>query len=131
MNTLDTRDLQEELDELETNCNFEYASVYEDDPFCIEDTYAPWIEENCPELQELLDLKEELEDSGWEYGITLIDTRDFKEYARELAEDLYGTELRDSNWPFTCIDWERAAHELTQDYSVITYGDDDYYYREA
>lgn len=28
-------------------------------------------------------------------------------------------ELSDAKWPFTCIDWEQAAKELSHDYTSI------------
>lgn len=40
----------------------------------------------------------------------------FQAYAEELAEELYGKELSDARWPFSCIDWEKAARELSYDY---------------
>jgi len=38
------------------------------------------------------------------------------EYAQELAEELHGEEMRKAHWPFSCIDWEHAARELSYDY---------------
>lgn len=38
------------------------------------------------------------------------------EYAQEIAEDLHGEEMRKAQWPFSCIDWEHAARELSHDY---------------
>ena len=49
----------------------------------------------------------------------MIAARDFKEYARELADDLGLTSPSDK-WPFTCIDWNEAADELACDYSAVT-----------
>ena len=38
-----------------------------------------------------------------------------KDFAQQLAEDL--GDLKDNvSWPYTCIDWEQAAHELMMDY---------------
>lgn len=45
--------------------------------------------------------------------------KSLEEYAQELAEELYGKELRDAVWPFTCIDWEHAARELSYDYAIL------------
>lgn len=42
-----------------------------------------------------------------------------EEYAQELAGELYGKELSAAIWPFTCIDWEWAARELSYDYSIL------------
>jgi Antirestriction protein (ArdA) len=38
------------------------------------------------------------------------------EFAQELAAELYGKELSEARWPFSCIDWEHAARELSYDY---------------
>jgi antirestriction protein len=41
-----------------------------------------------------------------------------EEFAQHLAEDTGA--LSDSvTWPYTCIDWERAAFELSFDYSIL------------
>jgi len=41
-----------------------------------------------------------------------------EEFAQQLAEDTGA--LNDSaSWPHYCIDWERAAHELSYDYSLL------------
>lgn len=42
-----------------------------------------------------------------------------EEYAQELAGELYGKELEGAAWPFTCIDWEWAARELSYDYAIL------------
>ena len=42
-----------------------------------------------------------------------------EEYAQELAGELYGKELEDARWPFSCIDWEHAARELSYDYAIL------------
>lgn len=53
---------------------------------------------------------------------------DFKEYAQELAEDI-GAINEVDNWPYTCIDWEHAARELSYDYSSVTIDGTDYLFR--
>jgi antirestriction protein len=42
-----------------------------------------------------------------------------EEYAQELAGELYGKELDDARWPFTCINWQHAAEELSHDYALL------------
>ena len=86
------------------------------------------------ELAELEELLEELRGAGggdhqWKgdwYPRELIDTEDFEEYAEELASDCY--DIPDT-WPHRCIDWEKAARELSQDYSLISFRGSDYYWR--
>ena len=92
-----------------------------------------WDDENSEELRELEELLEELRGAGgdhkWEndwYPRELIDVDDFEEYAEELATDAY--DIPDT-WPHRCIDWEKAARELAQDYSLATFRGSDYYWR--
>ena len=40
----------------------------------------------------------------------------FQEFAEELARDIYGDEIDAARWPFSCINWEHAARELSYDY---------------
>ena len=93
-----------------------------------------WDDENSEELAELEELLEELRGAGggdhkWEndwYPRELIDVDDFEEYAEELAADAY--DIPDT-WPHRCIDWEKAARELAQDYSMVSFRGSDYYWR--
>jgi hypothetical protein len=110
MNILDSRDLQERLDELE-------ALDERDD-------------DESEELTALRDLKEETDDCGWEYGIFFIDEDDFEEYAQELADDI-GATNRNAPWPLNHIDWEAAADELRIDYMEAEYQGTTYLYRDA
>jgi hypothetical protein len=54
----------------------------------------------------------------WLHGATFIADSYFEEYAQELAEDI-GAVNRNVEWPYTCIDWERAARELKSDYTAV------------
>ena len=93
-----------------------------------------WDDENGEELAELEELLEELRGAGggdhqWEgdwYPRELIDADDFEEYAEELASDCY--DIPDT-WPHRCIDWAKAARELSQDYSMVSFRGSDYYWR--
>lgn len=86
------------------------------------------------ELAELEELIEELRGAGggdfqWHgdwFPRELIAVDDFEEYAEELASECY--EIPDT-WPHRCIDWEKAARELEQDYSLVTFRGSDYYWR--
>lgn len=42
----------------------------------------------------------------------------FQEYAENLARELYGEQLDAARWPFTCINWEHAARELSYNYGT-------------
>lgn len=78
-----------------------------------------WDTDYKEELDSLVAFAEELGGycSDWRHGTTLVRDSHWEEYTRETAEELYGKELRDSHWPFNCIDWERAARELQMDYT--------------
>lgn len=151
MNILDTRDLykrQQELqsdlsdlgDELLDAKNYVEEAVDEgedhsDDCDCdlceevrrCEEALSEWKDEYEDELKELDSLELEI-GSEWRHGVGLIDVDDFEEYAEQFAEDI-GAIDRNSNWPNNCIDWEQAAEDLLQDYSVCTYEGIDYYFR--
>ncbi len=58
-------------------------------------------------------------DGNW-YPDYLIADRHFKDYAKELAYDISGEELREASWPMRCIDWDKVASELQKDYTYIT-----------
>lgn len=92
-----------------------------------------WREDNPDEGEELIEEFRDIEnflsevrgyggdhqyDGEW-YPLIFIHENSFAEYARDLADDLYGAEMRDSSWPFNCIDWEQAAEELKGDYSPV------------
>jgi hypothetical protein len=111
---LDSRDLEDEIVEFEEL-----------------KTEAGWLAaDNRCRLSELRKLRAELEGYGWEDGIQLIREDDFEEYAQELAEDC-GMIPADLSWPVCYIDWERAARELSMDYSLVTFDGSDWYWREA
>lgn len=107
---------QEEHDELESNVETAQSAV--------DDAVNEFGTEEQEELEELDNLESEIGRS-WRDGETMIPEDEFEDYARELADDIGGT--KGNEWPFTCIDWERAAHELAQDYSTVSYQGTDYY----
>jgi hypothetical protein len=51
-------------------------------------------------------------------GVTLVHERYFKEYAKQLAEDI-GATSSNAAWPLYHIDWDAAAEELKQDYCEV------------
>ena len=80
-----------------------------------------FLEDEIDALQEVVD--ECIND-------TLVHEDHFREYAEELAVDIGAIDRRQrDHWPYTCIDWEQAADELKQDYSVIDIRGGTYYYR--
>lgn len=147
MSYLDTRDLEARRqaleDELETlksavtDAEEAYAESDEEgrDDAEIELDQAhrdldDWVADNQDEFDALNNLRDEFDHRSWRDGITLIPEDDFEDYARDLAEDLYGNDIRKSSWPFDCIDWEKAADSLRMDYSSVEYEGVTYLYRK-
>lgn len=86
-------------------------------------------EEDDQELAALQALAAEASDyaSDWKYGATLIRDSYFEEDAQQYVEDLYGIEGND--WPFTLIDWTKAAKDRKQDYTSVSFDGIDYWIR--
>lgn len=96
-------------------------------------TNADWEADFPDDAAELAALEALAEEAAgyapdWTYGETLIRDSYFEEYARELAEDL-GMLDKGDRWPHTCIDWERAADELKQDYTAVDFDEVTYWVR--
>ena len=70
-------------------------------------------------IQELAD-ECEAATGDFGHGAILINDAYFTEYARELAHDV-GAITDNRGWPYTCIDWQRAARELQMDYTPVEY----------
>ena len=105
--TLDSRDLEEQLN----------------DPTTDDET-----------KEAIKELKEECEDYGWEYGIHFINEYYWEDYCRDFAEDCGYLNMSSndiSNPLESCIDWEKWADLMKQDYSETTFEGKTYYYREA
>lgn len=102
---------------------------------------AYWVKDEGVHLPD--DEKEELEakeeflnsltgyggDLKWEgewYPSELIEDVDFANHAQQLAEDIYTIP---DGWPYTCIDWEKAAEELKMDYTCADLDGETYWYR--
>lgn len=107
---LDTRQLQDVIDDIE--------SIDE--------------EERDDDQKATLKALEELSDDigEWLHGNTLIRESYFQEYAEQTADDI-GAIDRNATWPCNCIDWERAAAELQQDYSSCEIDGTTFYYRDC
>jgi hypothetical protein len=83
---------------------------------------------NSPDQNELVALRDV--ENEINRDSQLIHEDAFEDYARELAEDLHGKEIREASWPFDCIDWERAADELRADYTTVEIDGNTYYVRD-
>ena len=89
---------------------------------------SPQLDEFLEENEEEIGALQEVVDEG--IDDTLVHKDYFREYAEELAMDIGAIDRRQRDqWPYTCIDWEQAADELKQDYSVIDIRGGTYYYR--
>lgn len=109
---LDTRELREEMDDLEFQSSDDSLGLDGDE------------QERLEAIRELLD---DIGPDAYD-GVTLIPEDEFEDHARELAEEI-GAIPEDNGWPVYCIDWKWAASELQTDYSTVTFDGTDYYYR--
>lgn len=97
-----------------------------------------WPTECSDDAEELARLEKLLEETAgyggdhqWQgtwYPGSMIADDYFKTYAEDFADDI-GAINRDAAWPVCHIDWDAAAESLKQDYSSITYGGVEYWYR--
>lgn len=143
--TIDTRDAQKRIDEIlpfkiEVNDTGDYDEEFatseeaeqylnEVDPERRSPLTITEYEDESEELRNLLELKDQVDHGEWQSGATLIADRYFADYAREYAEDIHGSAVRDAAWPFTHIDWDEAADDLRQDYTSVDYGGETYWVR--
>ena len=110
------RDLDEELDELQERAD--------DDSGEDGSSTDPLGDDERERLDALIALKANM-GSEWDDGVSLISESDFEDYARDMAEDLYGLDACQS----LPVDWERWAFEVQTDYSVVEFDGETYYYR--
>lgn len=120
---IDSRDVIARIDELEGECDDLYPDGWDDDTEESEDDMG-----ELSELRILLSLQDEAGGGDWSYGEALIRDTYFKDYARQLAEDIGALENTDA-WPGRCIDWDQAAEELQQDYTSVDYDGVEYWIR--
>lgn len=129
MSYLDTRDLDNELDELQQRADAEQEEreEYDDigdkaEPFSASD---PLDDDERERLSSLTTLRDEFDSRDWRDGVTLIPESDFEDYARETAEDIGDI----PDYLAAYIDWERFADAVRMDYSVVEFDGETYYYR--
>ena len=139
---LDTRDLQEQIDNLESEIEDlnEYLEDLDKDLIsCGSDFELLTVQDEIEkgkeqlqdlrnELQPLLDLKYE-GIPEWDYGATLIPESDWEEYVEDLLKDC-GYVPNDVPW-WIVIDWAATADNVAADYSTVDYDGDTYYYRNC
>jgi uncharacterized protein (UPF0335 family) len=128
---------QEAVNDLDGN-DFDEVSTFEEAEQEAKDAlkaaYAnvkDWDESD--EGQELAKLKAFAEEAegyaeDWRHGATLIHEDYFEDYARDLAAE-GDYDMKNEQWPYTCIDWAKAAEELQQDYTSVDFGGETYWVR--
>ena len=118
-------------DELFHEITKELEGDVDDATDALDDAENKYGTEEQEELAALEALMEEIGERTMRDGEQMIPTSNggFEDYAREIASDLYGKEISDAKWPFSCIDWERAAEELEQDHTLVSFQGEDYLIR--
>jgi chromosome segregation ATPase len=116
-------------DESATEDDKEKAQAEYDDA---DSALSDWLEENESEFEALKTLNEVGESyaGDWDHGATLVLDSYFEDYARQLAEDIHGGEMRNASWPFDHIDWNAAAEALKADYTEIEVDGESYWVRQ-
>lgn len=107
--TIDSRDVIERITELRE---------------LLDEIGREYVDDLIRELDALESLAKEGERASedWVYGATLVRDSYFREYAKELAEDVGAIDLSATRgWPLNCIDWEAAASELQCDYIDVDF----------
>lgn len=124
--TIDIRDVIERYEALESNLTI---SAHEIMPGASEEFRAVFDE--CKNLESILsELKGCGGDEEWRgewYPITLVSHDYFVDYAQELVEDCGYLPADLPSW--IAIDWEKTADAVKEDYSLVTIGSNDYWYR--
>lgn len=129
MECLDTRDLQERLEELEGERKDLQGKVNNaeegEEKQTAQEELDEWEGDNLEEMEALQDLKDEV--TEWYDGNTLVPEGDWIDYVQELLIDI-GDLPSDLPW-YIEIDWDRTAENIAQDYGTVDYLGTTYYYR--
>ena len=155
MNTIDTRDLQKRMDELEelrdaigtaqtavdeaeeARNNLDLIadatedqkdasdSVVADAQEKLEDAEAAFGKDERDELAELEEIASEVSD--FRHGETLVPVSDFTDYVREMLHDCGDVTKHIPH--YVEIDWEATADNVKADYTEVRYLWDDYLVR--
>ena len=128
--------LQEAIDSAQNTLNADPENDDKADDFAeaLKDM-REWESDRNSELTDLDALLSELAGKGgcteWEgewYPSLLVNDSYFEEFARQEAVGL-GYAKDSSSWPYNCIDWERAAYLLRQDYIPVDFDGATFWYR--
>lgn len=112
-------DIDARIDEIETemSCAVEAAVAFD-----FESVFADGVSpDDVEELAALRKFRDQAMSysNEWRHGVSLIADRYFKQYAMDYAEETAG--VSSSAWPFTCIDWDRAATDLRTDWTAVDF----------
>lgn len=141
-NILDSRQLEEELTELleqfedwKSNLTDEQIHKLAEKIDCAvidlteEDFLLELDSSDGERIKEIRNLKEEI--YGWKDGVTFVKDSYFEEFARDEAENIGAFNARENSWPYSCIDWEKAADQLKDNYSSVEFDGLMYWYRDC
>lgn len=117
MEILDTRDLQDRMDEIEMDLETLEMNEAEREA----------LREELTALQTLQEEVEGYSSEDWRYGVQLIAEESFAEYCQELLEDC-GEIPRDLP-SYIVIDWEETASNLRIDYTEVDFEGTTYLFR--
>ena len=138
---IDTRDLAEKREELQTDLVNSFNDYFETEIGDFDELIKHIDNSDNEDVEEWRDDKvydfehideiNELEDEITEfiYGETLIPNDDFTEYCKDMVEDCYN--LKDvPDFIKDNINWEGVASDLGVGYSSVTYQGESYFYRD-
>lgn len=125
---IDSRDVIARIEHLEQLRQPGPVDLGPEDSACDQDSLFHELKTLEAFMAQMCDQGGDEEWRGDWYPVTCIRDSYFKDYAQELAEDL-GTINSDVHWPYTCIDWDRAARELRMDYTAVEFDGVTYWVR--
>ncbi len=132
MKTIDSRTLQKEFEELESDYEIlkdelQNPLLDNEDLRTAKEELWDWENDNLERYEDLRTVLDELNKSPeFQYGITLIDEDDFEEYTQEYAEDI-GAVGESSHW--IVINWDATAENLRSDFGEVEFEGTTYLYR--
>lgn len=112
-----------EFDDIETYLNDEASENIDEDE---RNDFEAYWEDEYAKIEEI-DHVEDMVGSDIYHGVTLISEDDFKEYVQDLIEDSYIEIGKLPSW--IEIDWQQTAENVKQDYSVLEYDGETYYFQ--
>lgn len=119
---IDSRDIIARIEHLEERLDEDH--VFE------EGEIEPLDDDEKKELAALKKVADECDRYGdWEDGAALIRDSHFADHAEREFVETADHNVDMSRWPYSCIDWEKAAEELQQDYMSVEFDGVTYWMR--